>query len=220
MRAVDKAYEVIRSGIAEGRYAGNARITEQEIVAAAGVSRTPVREAMRRLEAEGFLTVEPNQGAAVNAFSADDLDEIFEIRALLEPYAAARATPLITTEAIRELESLAERQHRESVQRRRGYLNRINELNSAFHGGLLEAAGNRRLKRNIESLSRAPIVTLTFRNYAPQDLVRSAQHHLEIVAALRARDAEWASSVMRTHILAARQIFVARPARDARAGND
>ena len=91
MRAVDKAYAAVRSGIIEGRYAPSARITEQEVAAAAGVSRTPAREALRRLHAEGLVTFTPNVGAVVAHWSQADADEIFDLRALLESHAAARA---------------------------------------------------------------------------------------------------------------------------------
>ena len=92
MRAVDRAYEAVRTGIIAGRYLAGARLTEQEIATAVGVSRTPVREALRRLDAEGLVEFTPNLGAVVTTWSEADSDEVFDLRAMLESYSARRAT--------------------------------------------------------------------------------------------------------------------------------
>lgn len=205
MRAVDKAYQAVRDGILAGRYGPSTRITEQEVAAAAGVSRTPVREALRRLHAEGLVDFTPNQGAMVTTWSAEDADEIFQLRALLESYGAARAAERATQVQIEELRSLAEQQYAEATQRTEGSLERIGELNNLFHRRLQEAASSVRLARTLASLLEAPLMMKTFLNYTADDLQRSAAHHLELVRALEARDPEWAASVMRSHVLAARR---------------
>ena len=205
MRAVDKAYEVVRTGIISGRFAPAARLTEQEVAEAAGVSRTPAREALRRLDAEGLVSFTPNQGAVVTRWSSEDADEIFDLRMLLESHGAVRAARLATDAEIAALRALAEEQHREARDRREGYLDRISALNHRFHHGLQEAAASPRLRRALASLLEAPLVLKTFQNYSADDLERSASHHLELVHALEARDAEWAGSVMRAHILAAKR---------------
>lgn len=205
MRAVDKAYHAVRDGILAGRFAPASRVTEQEIAAAAGVSRTPVREALRRLHAEGLVDFTPNQGAVVTAWSSEDADEIFQLRAMLESYGAERAASRATGEQIAELRALAEQQYQESAARLPGHLERIGDLNNRFHRRLQEAAGSGRLSRALASLLEAPLVMKTFLNYGAEDLQRSAAHHLELVRALEARDGEWAASVMRSHVLAARR---------------
>ena len=203
MRAVDKAYAVLRDGVASGRFPAGNRITEQEVALAAGVSRTPVREALRRLHQEGVVVFTPNQGAVVTEWSREDIDEIFELRALLESYGAARAARLATAEQIAELLALAEQQCVESRERRPGYLDRIGEINSRFHHRLQAAAASPRLTRMLTVLLEVPLVVKTFRKYTPEHLERSAAHHVEIVRAISARDPDWAASVMRSHILAA-----------------
>jgi len=216
-KAVEKAYTFIRAQTLKGVYSSGLRITEQEIADATGVSRTPVREALRRLQAEGFLNLIPNQGAAVTDWGAGSISDIFELRALLEPYGAARAAERVTPKAIEELRGLAERQYEESLRRAPGYVRRIGELNSRFHRAVQESSGNARLLAMLPALIDAPLVLKTFSRYEPADLVRSASHHLEIVSALEARDGVWASSVMRSHIQAAhvslRQIHHANPSR-------
>ncbi len=205
MRAVDKAYQAVRDGILAGRYGPSTRITEQEVAAAAGVSRTPVREALRRLHAEGLVDFTPNQGAMVTNWSMADVDEIFELRALLEGYGAARAARLATPEQIAELQRLAEQQYSETQAREPGYLERIGQLNSAFHRRLQEASSSARLGRALSALLETALIMKTLQNYTAEDLLRSAAHHLELVRAIAARDPEWASSVMRAHLLAARR---------------
>ncbi len=202
-RAAELAYVTVRDRIIKGAYAGGSRITEQEIANSTGVSRTPVREALRRLQAEGFVKVTANHGAIVTEWSAQDTHNVFELRALLEPYGAARAAEHITPEGVEELRQLAEAQYRESQARAPGYVARIRELNSAFHRVLQSHSGNARLGAMLPALMEAPLVLKTLSNYRPQDLLRSASHHLEIVSALEARDPEWAAAIMRCHIQAA-----------------
>ena len=202
-RAFDKAYRAVRDGVIAGRFPPSRRITEQEVAEVAGVSRTPAREALRRLHAEGIVEFRPNQGAMVTAWSADDAEEIFELRAILESHGARRAAQRATSAQVATLRELAERQQAESLSRTEGHLQRIYEINSQFHQALQEAAGSARLSHALASILEAPLASKTFEKYTAEDLVRSSAHHLEIVCALESRDGEWAASVMRSHVLAA-----------------
>ncbi|HEX5461540.1 MAG TPA: GntR family transcriptional regulator [Steroidobacteraceae bacterium] len=202
-RAFEKAYRLVRDGIVAGRFPPSRRITEQEVATAAGVSRTPVREALRRLHAEGIVDFRPNQGAIVTAWSAAETEEIFELRALLESHGARRAARFASDAQIAALRDLAERQRQESLRRSDGHIERIWELNSRFHQLLQQAARSPRLSKALAFILEAPLVVKTFENYSAEELERSAAHHLEIVRALEHRDGDWAASVMRTHILAA-----------------
>ena len=202
-KAVQKAYDLVRNRIIKGDYPPSQRLTEQEIADASGVSRTPVREALRRLQSEGLVRVSANQGAVVVEWSEGDAKDVFELRALLEPYGASRAATRITPEGVAQLKSLASRQYEECKQRKKGYLERISKLNREFHRTLHEFADSPRLSMLMPMLIEAPLVIRTFAEYDPAELLRSAAHHLEIVAALEAGDADWAESIMRSHIHAA-----------------
>ncbi len=206
-KAVEKAYLMVRDRIIRGVYSPGLRVTEQEIANAAGLSRTPVREALRRLQADGFVNVVPNAGAVVTRWTENNMRDVFELRALLESYGAQRAAERITPAGVIELKTLAERQYEESVRQTPGHIERIGEVNSRFHRALQEFSGNARLVAMLPALIEAPLVLKTFSRYEHSDLVRSASHHLEIVSALEARDGEWAASVMRSHILAAQIAF-------------
>lgn len=202
-KAADKAYQLVRERIMSGEYAPAFRLTEQEIADSSGVSRTPVREALRRLQSEGFVQVSSNQSAVVLALNEDGIRDLFELRALLEPYGAARAATRVTPAGIRRLRQLAEAQYEECRLREPGYTSRIGELNSQFHHTIHEIADNKRLSMLMPGLIEAPLVVRTFARYDPTELLRSAGHHLEIVAALEAGDAAWAESIMRSHVHAA-----------------
>jgi DNA-binding GntR family transcriptional regulator len=208
-KAVDKAYHTVREGIVRGVYPASSRITEQEVAAVAGVSRTPVREALRKLHAEGLLEFVPHQGAIVTEWTHEDRDDVYELRAMLEAYGAARAARRITGDGIAELRQLADDQYHEALAKADGYLERVGHLNSHFHRRIHEFAGSPRLVSALHSLIEAPMMLKTFATYHDEDLIRSASHHLEIVRALEARDGDWSSALMRSHILGARGTLVA-----------
>ncbi len=210
MRAAERAYASVRDGIVRGKYRAGTRLTEQELARSAGVSRTPIREALRRLQAEGLVRFEPNHGAVVAPFEIEDAEEIFELRAALEPLSARRAAENATAEQIEELRELANRQKAE-VERASGeYITRIGELNDRFHRRVQAAARSGRLEKTLAGLIEAPLILRTFRQYSPEELRRSADQHLELVQAIETRDTEWAYEVMRTHILAGRACFLRR----------
>lgn len=206
-RAVEQAYRTLREAIDSGRYPPRSRITEQEVARASGVSRTPVREALRRLQAEGLIEFRPNQGAVVAATFADDAEELLDLRALLESHGAGRAARRLDSAGIAVLRDLAERQYQEARIRAAGYLERMVALNGEFHRRLCDAAESPRLARALASILDAPLMQRTFHLYTVEDLGRSAQQHLEVVEALAAGDADWAAAAMRAHVLSARRLI-------------
>ena len=184
MKAAERAYNTLRAGIIEGLHPPGARVTEQEVAASAGVRRTPVREALRRLEAEGLLRFVPHQGAFVTSWSDQDAEDIFELRAMLEGYGARLAAGKATAEETCQLRQLAEDQCQEAAECSPGCLERIADLNSQFHRRLQQLAASTRLQATLATLSNAPLVLQTFRDYDSGDLMRSANHHMEIVEAI------------------------------------
>lgn len=202
--AVEKAYRTVRARIMRGQYGEQAHITELEICKASGVSRTPVREALRRLQAEGFVTIAPNHGAVVSHWNSAEMDDLFELRALLESYGVERAAQRITPEGLAELRKLAEAQYRESTLRTEGYTQRIGEYNRRFHHVLHQFAESRRLINVLAPLVEVPTMLRTFSQYEPDELIRSAEDHRHLVKALESGKSGAAAKLMRQHILAAR----------------
>ena len=195
---------VLEDEIVGGAIEPGTVLRQEQLSERFGVSRTPVREALQRLQNEGFVRVATNQGAVVVDWNDEHTNDVFELRALLEPYGAARAATRSSPEGIEQLRSLAISQYEESHRRRPGYRERIGDLNSRFHRLLHEFADSPRLSMLMPMLIEAPLVMRTFTKYDEAELLRSASHHLEIVSALEARDADWAAAIMRSHIHAAR----------------
>lgn len=202
--AVDQAYEVIRSAIVEGEFAPGERLPEEDLAERAGVSRTPVREALRRLASEGVVEFVANRGAQVASFSAQDLQELFDLRAVLEGFAARLAARNATTEDLAELGRLADAMEALALAPDPAGLDRIAELNNEFHARIVEVAGNRLLAQQVAGLIQVPLVHRTFHNYDDAGLRRSMAHHRELLTALHHGDVNWAGTVMRSHIYAGR----------------
>lgn len=200
-RAADSAYDAVREMILSGRIEAGNRLGEVELAAELGLSRTPVREALQRLGAEGLVEVLPHRGARVVRWTADDLEEIFELRAQLEPYGAGRAAARGASEGFLDrLTELCDGMER-AVKDQDFRL--LAALNDEFHTAIIDGSGNSRLPALVRSVVHVPLVIGTFERYDSVSLARSMGHHRELVAALRARDRLWAESVMRSHIRAA-----------------
>lgn len=201
------AYEAIRSRILDGTFAVDDHLVEADLAGQLEVSRTPVREALRRLASEGLVTFQPNRGTRVAGWSEVELAEIFELRALLESYGARLAAARVTDDDLDHMRELA--QHMEElVAAAPGQedFHQIALANNSFHLAVLRAAGNERLVAILSSLVHVPLVQRTFAHYSSAALQRSLAHHRECIEALARRDGLWAESVMRAHILAARQV--------------
>jgi DNA-binding GntR family transcriptional regulator len=199
--AAELTYRAVRDQILSGERVGGQWLRETDLAAELGVSRTPVREALRRLVAEGLVRHEPNRGVQVQSWSVADLDEIFSLRAVLEPWGSGLAATGGTAD-LPLLEELA-RGMDEAASGPEPDLAAVTELNNRFHRAILEASGNSRLVSLMASVVQVPLVLRTFSLYTPESLRRSLAHHHELVDALRARDPDWAESVMRSHVRSA-----------------
>lgn len=212
-KAADIAYETIRTRILDGRFPPDARLKETELVGVCGVSRTPVREALRRLAAEDFVVIHRNQGAQVRSWSDDDLEDLFSLRALLEGYAAARAAARITPEQLRRARAAIEEMDR-VLEGPVGQSDKVTEflrLNRVVHETVWEASGSRRLISMLGRLVEQALMAHTAQRFSVARIAESHHHHQELVRALEARDPAWAQSIMTSHIRAARQALEQLP---------
>lgn len=197
---VDIACEVIREAIRSGRFAGGDRVREVEVCALAKVSRTSVRHALTLLAAEGFVELRPNRGAVVVDWTDDNLLEIFDLRAMLEGYAASLAAQRATTDEVQHMRR--EAQLFESLIRPADApdMRLVAESNNRLHRLILDAGKNRRLASMLVAVVHIPLVKQTFAKYSRQSLARSAAQHHDLVAAIEARNAVWAQAAMCAHI--------------------
>lgn len=204
--AAGQVYQLLSEKIAAGEITPGMRLKESALAESLGFSRTPVREALRRLAADGLVVVSPNRGAQLVSYTAEEIDAFFSVRVMLEPQATLLAVARFTDDEIDEIDELATRMAELAAGRTDLHL--LGELNREFHHRLLHGSGNRALASAVSTVVRPAVVYRTFHRYSAEQLARSMAHHTEIVAAARARDGEWAESVMRTHLLAARHAAV------------
>jgi DNA-binding GntR family transcriptional regulator len=201
--AADHAYETIRAKILSGELAEGERLTEQGIAGDLGISRTPVRDAIRQLIHEGFVERGNGYNTRVASFPEDELEQIFEIRRRLESYAAFRAAQFATPEEIAKLRELSEKMMARTPPKSTEDYRAISAVNEEFHHVIGKAARSPRLMAVLSLAVDVGVVARTYFSYSEDDLVRSAQHHKEITDAITAQAPEWAANAMSSHILAA-----------------
>lgn len=201
--ASSRAYEVIRDLILSGRFGAGDRIKEAELEVLCGVSRTPIREALRRLGTEGLVVENPHHGVQVVSLSTDDIEEIYALRAMVESHASARAATRISLEHIQEMKTCTSEMEAALADPARTDHERFMRANAQFHRVIWQAAMSPRLAHMAALVVEAPLVTRTVSSYTPADRLRSVRHHGDIIAAFEARNPDWAASVMSGHIHAA-----------------
>jgi DNA-binding GntR family transcriptional regulator len=196
----------IADEIVAGRLTPGTALEEIPLAAAHGVSRTPVREALRRLEAELYVVRSDSQRLFVADWNAEDLAEMFTLRAMLEAHAAARAASRIAPEG---LEALRACNARIAAAVAAADVASFLSENRRFHEIIITAAGSPRLATMLAALVEQPVVRRTAARYGREELARSAHEHGELIQAFAARDAQWAQAVMTGHIRRAFHAFTA-----------
>ena len=205
-RASEQAYAKIRAHLLSGAVKAGEQLTEDQLAQITGVSRTPVREAVRRLEDELVLVRSDTKRLFVADWSRDDIEEMFTLRQMLECHAAERAAKRLTREQIAALEEV-NRDLTAAVEQSPPDVVRFLDANRAFHEVIIEAADSPRLGQLLTRLVEAPVVLRTARTYSQSDLRQSARDHDELVAAFAARDPDWARAVMGSHLRRAFHTF-------------
>ena len=166
-RASDRAYATIRNMILSGELSAGAALGEEALAETCGVSRTPVREALRRLESDMLVTRTDTQRSFVAEWSLDDVRDAFHLRAMLEAYAARRAAERMTPDSLARLR-MANTQIAQAIALSRPDVGAFLEGNRMFHGAILDVAGSRRLVAQLGSLVEQPVVWRTAHHYGPR----------------------------------------------------
>jgi len=170
-----------------------------------GVSRTPVREAIRRASADGLLDLEGFRRARVSNFTDEDTRDIFEIRAVLEALAAEWAATRISAEDIERLEKLTDALEAATRAGRDTLLREFADFNNEFHKVVLKASRSRQIVQVLEHLIEVPLMLhKRFEGGLIGNLERTIRHHRAIITALKARDPKWAHAEMMAHLMSAR----------------
>jgi DNA-binding GntR family transcriptional regulator len=206
------AYAQIREAIVEGRYAPACRLKEQRVAEELNLSRTPVREALKMLAAEGLVQIERNVGAIVRPIDRKTIVDLYELRGRLESYAAARAAVHRSAghldrlrEAIEEFASAIEPAAINEVDG----IRRVNRWNGVLHSTIVEAADHDRLASMLARAVDVPLVFQAFRQFDRGQLERSNLFHRLVVDAIDVQDAVRAERLMAEHIDEGRDVLLA-----------
>ncbi|MFJ4841964.1 GntR family transcriptional regulator [Streptomyces sp. NPDC088746] len=195
--AAERVYTHIKEAVLDRRYEGGTLLTEGDLAEAVGVSRTPVREALLRLEVEGLIKLYPKKGALVLAVSAQEISDVVETRLLVEEFAARKAVPA-SAQLIARLERLLEEQ-RELAEV--GDLAAVSVKDRCFHAEIVKNAGNEILSRLYDQLrDRQLRMGVAVMEAHPGRIAANITEHGELLDAIRAGDAEGAALVVRRHV--------------------
>ncbi len=198
----DRVYQAIREEILAQAFAPGARIRVEHFTRTLGVSRTPVLDALRRLEAEGLVSTVPRQGIYVVEFTRRRAEELYAVRGALEGLAARLAAARVAAgeldrSVIEQLRALIAEQS-EGV--RSGDLARFSRADIAFHSGVLSASGNETLARSLEAIyGQILVLRLRTLNLAER-AAPSVAEHTRVLRAIEAGDGAAAEAAARAHV--------------------
>ncbi|MDR7522695.1 MAG: GntR family transcriptional regulator [Armatimonadota bacterium] len=194
----DLVLRKLRDAILSGRFQPGQRLLERELVEQMGVSRTPIREAMRKLELEGLVTTTPYKGPVVTTPTLEDAQALFEVRAALEGQAVALFTRRANGVALERLRACVSQAERGLLRR---HLREVLAANNAFHDAIAAGCGNALLESMLANL-RARIVLLRVESLSfPGRPPHSVAEHRAIVRRIARRDAAGAKRLMEAHIM-------------------
>ncbi|WP_327176888.1 GntR family transcriptional regulator [Streptomyces sp. NBC_01335] len=195
--AAERVYSHVKEAVLDRRYEGGTLLTEGDLAEAVGVSRTPVREALLRLEVEGLIKLYPKKGALVLAVSAQEIADVIETRLLVEEFAARKAVPASPRLISRLEELLAE----QSTLARAGDLAAVSVADRSFHAEIVRNAGNQILSRLYDQLrDRQLRMGVAVMEAHPGRIAANITEHTELLEAIRSGDAEAAAEVVRRHV--------------------
>lgn len=190
----------LRDEIISGQLAPGSSLGQDQLAERFGLSRMPIREALRLLEADGLVDLSPNRTAKVSALDVADMIDIFEMRVSLESLAIRHAVPLLTDMAIKAASDLQEKVAK-APQREFG------DLNAQFHMSLYAPCGRRRLLASIQQLAGHSDRYLRLALTSPAQRRESDQEHEALIEACFQRDAEQAAQIVEMHIEKARSVL-------------
>jgi DNA-binding GntR family transcriptional regulator len=204
-KSAARAYDYVREHILSGHYAPGQALREHVLAAEIGVSRTPIREALRRLAADGFVSFVANQGAAVTEWTERSLADLIDVRSELAAMAARLAAGGIQADELDALRLLNVRLSQVAQRRASDYLNEAARLNIEFHQIIFRAAANPWLKQLLEQTSYLPMVQRAYFEFDAAAWQHASARYDDLIEALSLGDGEWAASAIRSHFRAARQ---------------
>lgn len=196
-----RVFQVMRDNILNGVYQENEELRENTIAKELGVSRTPVREALRQLELEGLVKIIPNKGAFVTGITKKDVKDIYAIRSLLEGLCARWATEHITEEQIDELEEIVLLSEFHLKRGKEEPSIQVTELDGKFHEVLYNASNSRILKHVLSDFHKYVRMARKASVADPQRAEKSIEEHKNILQAIKVKDANEAEKLATLHMM-------------------
>ena len=193
---VEQVYTYLLNEIVKGHYTNNDHIVISEVAAACGVSDTPVREALRRLESDSYVKITANQGAVVVGFSREAIIHTFEIKGMLEGYASRLSIDYLSPYDINMLRKINEDMHTAALEKQYDH---FSQVNIDFHMYIYERCPMPELTSLIRDLWKKWSITKSVFSTAPTRMEESYQEHLQIISLIEQRDAEGLERFMRQH---------------------
>lgn len=196
-----RVFVELRENILSGKYKDGMELREITIGEELGVSRTPVREALRQLELEGLVKIVPNKGAYVTSINAKDIKDIYKMRSMLEGLCAKWATRYITDEQIDELEEIIYLSEYYLKRKSQGKAVQVTELDGKFHLVLYEAANSRMLGHVLRDFHKYVQVARTMSVRSEDRAKKSIEEHKAILDAIKNKDELKAEQLAHEHIM-------------------
>ncbi|MCL5965742.1 MAG: GntR family transcriptional regulator [Deltaproteobacteria bacterium] len=200
----EKIVETVRQAIINGQLPPGTRVAEPDLADRFGISRTPIREAFRQLESEGFITVIPRKGAVVASFSEKDISDFYDIKMVLEGYAARCAAKNLTERDIARMESVNRQMEGASSKKD---VRKVFALHNEFHDIFLAASGNEKLRSIVDNM------VMQFQRFRillsmPGRIEGSIRQHQEIIEAFRKRNAALAGALVEKNAAYGKKILL------------
>jgi len=199
-----KVYRALKTEIIKGSLKPGTKLSEGKIAEQMGISRTPIREALRELAAEGFVKITPNQGMIISNLSIEDIQEVLQIRGVLEGLAARLAAKTISNDEIKELEEILEKM---KIYTQKNDVIAFGEIDYEFHCLILKICSNKQLMKIYDNLNDK------FHSYRIRTLIVSNKlqyflnEHLKIAEAIKIGDSEKADRLSQKHVETVLKIF-------------
>lgn len=192
-----KIYHAIQEGILSGKYQKGDELKEKTLGEELGVSRTPVREALRQLELEGLVEIVPNKGAYVIGINTKDIQDIYEIRSRLEGLCARWATMYATEEMISKLEEIVELAEYHASKEKYA---KVLELDNQFHELLYDTADSRMLYRTLSVFHHYLEMLRKKTLSSPERVLDSIREHRAIIDAMKEKNVDLAEELAVIHM--------------------
>jgi DNA-binding GntR family transcriptional regulator len=201
----DEAFEVIHGAILDGTLALDRPLSETDLAELAGVSRTPVRSALQRLELEGYIERLGRGGLAVRRMTRSEIADVFLVRELVEGFGARLAAERISPEEIGRLRTLL---RSDWLALRHSEIPELARVNEELHALILAASRNRALQDLVNNLRRRVAWVRAFAVGKPQDRTRFVEQHEQLVNLIEDGDSDRAEALARRHLRAARDVLL------------